>query len=372
MPVQPQAPRVAAKRGAWQVNEIRVMNQCHVQSVRPSMKSTLHILPISLSLAAALLAQQPTVDNAKLETRAITGTLASTFTQAGAGPYWAAWSEPIVPGRHGDMCSWFRNGNGNDESGRTPGTPVRLEGEIALVVLVRVEFGQAGDFRVSSPDCHLDAGGLPFYWFTGVPVSESLAWLKSQASGPRGDSAIMAIALHQSPAADQTLDELSAPTQPLEVRKRTANWLGNARGARGVASLKKMLASDPSSDVRDRVVLALSQTKDPGGMALVVDAARNDKDPHIRSQALMWLAQRATAQLSRETIQNAIASDPESAVRERAVTALSQMPNGEGVPLLIDLAKSHRDPAVRKKAMTMLGQSKDPRAIDYFAQVLKP
>ena len=41
----------------------------------------------------------------------------------------------------------------------------------------------------------------------------------------------------QSAAADQTLDELSAATQPVEMRKRVATWLGNARGAHGVASL---------------------------------------------------------------------------------------------------------------------------------------
>jgi hypothetical protein len=40
--------------------------------------------------------------------------------------------------------------------------------------------------------------------------------------------------------------------------------------------------------------------------------------------------------------------------------------------MLIELAKTHRDPAVRKKAMTWLGQSKDPRALDFFASVLKP
>ncbi len=323
-----------------------------------------------LSLAALLPAQQPTIDNAKLETRALAGTLTAALSQLGSGPFWAGWSEPIIPGRHNDVCSW--NYSNNDGYGRTPGAPVRLEGEIALVLLVRVENGQVGELRVSSPDCHLDGGGLPFYWFNSVSAPESLAWLKLQAAARQSDSPVMAIALHQSAVADQMLDELSATTQPVEMRKRVATWLGTARGAHGVASLKRMLAGDPNADVRDRVVLALSQSKDPGGIPLVIDAARNDKDPHIRGQALMWLAQRAVAQVSREAIQNAIASDPDSSVRDRAVSALSQMPNGEGVPILIDLAKNHKDPNVRKKAMQGLGQSKDPRALDFFASVLKP
>jgi len=225
---------------------------------------------------------------------------------------------------------------------------------------------------LSSPDCHLDGGGLPFYWFNSVSGAESLAWLKLQAAKRNSDTPIMAISLHQGAGADQALDEMSAVTEPVEMRKRAAFWLGNSRGAHGVASLKRMLSGDPNSDVRDRVVFALSQSKDPGGIPLVIDAARNDKDPHIRGQALFWLAQRAAAQISRDAIQNAIASDPDSSVRDRAVSALSQMPNGEGVPILIDLAKNHKDPNVRKKAMQGLGQSKDPRALDFFASVLKP
>lgn len=337
------------------------------------VSSTRALQPAVVILSAfttALFAQQPGIVNGKLETRAFSGTVAAELSRHGAGPFWMGYSEPIITGQHGDMCSWNRNGN--DYSGRTQGAPVRLEGETALVVLIRVENGQPGELRVTSPDCQLDAGGLPFYWLNGVPVTESLAWLKSQVSGVHSETAIMAISLHEGAAADQALDDLTASTQPVEVRKRAAFWLGNSRGAHGVATLKRILASDPTPDVRDRVIFALSQSKDPAGIPLVVEAARNDKDAHIRGQALFWLAQRAAAQVSKNAIENALASDPDSAVRERAVFALTQMRNGEGVPMLIELAKTHKDAAVRKKAMFWLGQSKDPRAIDFFAQVLKP
>jgi len=324
-----------------------------------------------LLFGTALLAQQPTIDNAKLETRAVNGPVAAEFASLGRGPYWVGWSEPIIPGQHMDVCSWNRNGN-YFESGRTPGTPVRLEGETALVVLVRVENGQPGEFKLSSPDCHLDAGGLPFYWLTGVSPGESIAWLRSQIGPQRNDSAVMMIALHRDAAADQALDALTAGTQPIETRKRAALALGTSRGAHGVARLKEMLASETNPDVRDRVVLALSESKDLEAMPLVINAARSDRDAHVRGQALMWLAQRAAAQVSREALQNAIANDPETSVKERAINALSQMPNGEGIPTLIDVAKSSKDPNLRKRAMQQLGQSKDPRALDFFAQVLKP
>ncbi len=41
------------------------------------------------------------------------------------------------------------------------------------------------------------------------------------------------------------------------------------------------------------------------------------------------------------------------------------------MPLLIQVARTHSNPAVKKQAMFWLGQSKDPRAVDFFAEVLK-
>ena len=69
------------------------------------------------------------------------------------------------------------------------------------------------------------------------------------------------------------------------------------------------------------------------------------------------------------TITGAIDNDPEIEVK-KAVFALSQLPADEGVPILIDIARAHRNPEVRKQAMFWLGQSKDPRATKFFEDVL--
>ena len=55
----------------------------------------------------------------------------------------------------------------------------------------------------------------------------------------------------------------------------------------------------------------------------------------------------------------------------KAVFAISQLPKDEGVPKLIELAQTHRDPEVRKQAMFWLGQSGDERAVEFFEAVLK-
>jgi hypothetical protein len=308
-------------------------------------------------ISACLGAQQPQVQNARVETRVFSGSIQAELARSGAGPFWAAWSEPEILGRHGDWC------------GSEGSSLVRLEGPTALL-LVRVDNSQVDQLRVSSLDCRFDAGGLPFIWLNNVPAAESVAWLKTQVPGPHPDRAISAIALHADPAADRVLEGLVATTQPEQVREKTAFWLGNSRGARGVDVLKRMLANDPSPKVREQVIFALSQNKEPAGMAALIDAARNDKDAHIRSRALFWIAQKAANKQAHDVIGNAVLHDPDRAVREQAVFALKQLPENQGVPLLIEVAKNNPDPAVRKKAMFWLGQSTDPRTLDFFAQIL--
>ena len=312
-----------------------------------------------LSFAALASAQQPSVENAKLESRVFSGSLAGQIAGFGAGPVWVGYSEAMIPGRHGTMCNGTVDG------------PLRLEGQTTLVVLVRVENSVVDELRLTSPDCRLDAGGLPFYWIGSVPEAESVTWLKSQLAGKHMDSAVLAIALQAGTAAEQALTDLTSQSQPERVREKAAFWLGNSRGARGVEILKRMLADDPSEKVREQVVFGLSQSKDTSGMAALIDTAKNDRDPRIRSKALFWLAQKAASRQSADTIKNAVANDPDLSVKEQAVFALKQLPEDQGVPLLIDVAKNNPDLAVRKKAMFWLGQSRDPRAIDFFALVLK-
>ena len=100
-----------------------------------------------------------------------------------------------------------------------------------------------------------------------------------------------------------------------------------------------------------------------------IAAAREDKSSKVRGQALFWLAQRAGKEAV-ATIAGAVDNDPETEVKKKAVFALSQLPKDEGVPKLIEIARTHRNPEVRKQAFFWLGQSKDPRAIQLFEEIL--
>lgn len=103
---------------------------------------------------------------------------------------------------------------------------------------------------------------------------------------------------------------------------------------------------------------------------LLLVAKDVERPKSARTTAIFWVgqaaAEAATAGLS------AIVDEPEGdrEVRKSAVFALSQRPKDESVPALIRIAKTHRDPELRRTAIFWLGQSKDSRALAYFEDVL--
>ena len=346
---------------------------------------------IAAAAAVSMFAQQPRIENARIETRAVSGGLDAAFRAIVAeqtGPSWVGYSEPMISGRE-RMCCWNGDSGGcllepgqRSDAARSSGNEtVKLEGPTNVVVLYRIENRAIQKIRSFTPECTLDAGGLPFLWLNGVAPGDSIAYLlnmaRAEAPGNvseqrhRGRSAVSAIAFHADPAAKRALEQLAEANQPVAVREQAVFWLAAARGKAGFDIVSRVVREEPNEKIRERAIFALTQSKEPGALDAVVRAAHDDKSARVRGQALFWLAQKAAQKTAQAAITDAIANDPETQVKRRAVFALTQIPNGEGVPLLIEVARANQNPAVRKQAMFWLGQSKDPRALAYIEQILK-
>jgi hypothetical protein len=89
-----------------------------------------------------------------------------------------------------------------------------------------------------------------------------------------------------------------------------------------------------------------------------------------RKQSVFWLGQAAGDVATEGLSELAEDEDEDREVRESAVFALSQLGDDEGVPALIRIARSNKDPKIRRTALFWLGQSDDPRALDLFEELL--
>jgi hypothetical protein len=299
------------------------------------LRLTLTVLAVSMMAlgATATGRAQGRITNAKTEARSASQGLGREMRVIAARPgvTWVGYQVPMISGpRHmccydtfqdsGACCGVCRLENGSGvtlSTGDDPprGSRIALEAPSEFFVLARYEGGAITRIRTFTTDCDVDAGGMTLVWLREVAPDESVAWLRSLVEGsePRGT----------------------------EYRSRVT---------------KQAMAA-----------LSLHSTRD--SLTALLTMARNHPEAQIRSDALFWLSQRA-GQEAVAAITDAVTNDPETEVKKRAVFALSQLPRDEGVPKLIEVARTNRNPEVRKQAFFWLGQSKDPRAIQLFEQIL--
>lgn len=114
------------------------------------------------------------------------------------------------------------------------------------------------------------------------------------------------------------------------------------------------------------VPLILVEGSDPWRMFLKL--ARDENRPReLKRTVMMWLSNAVSDHLG---ILDGAARTDDDEMREQAVFVLTQRPQAEGVPALIDVARTSSHPSARKAAIYWLGQSGDPRAIDVYADLL--
>ena len=137
--------------------------------------------------------------------------------------------------------------------------------------------------------------------------------------------------------------------------------------ARYLLDLARAGSGRPAEEAIFPATLADSVTVWPDLLKLARDGG---VATHVRNQAVFWLSQ-AAGDAAVKDLRDLVDDDNvDRDVREHAVFALSQEPHDVGVPALIQIARTNKDPGVRRKAIFWLGQSNDPRALSLFEEIL--
>ncbi|MBI4475660.1 MAG: HEAT repeat domain-containing protein [Acidobacteria bacterium] len=263
-------------------------------------------------------AQDLRIVNAKIETRQ-SSNLAQDIRQLASGltePAWIAYRVPLIDGEH-SMCCWgdgsgWRDGGccatcsleGAATSISSGNRPVPLSGPIQLEqrffwVLIRVAERRAQKVRMFSDNCPLDAGGLRVVSFGPADAAQSVRFLddllhSDLATGTtqgRLGQAVGVIAMHNTPAAVDTLIRFARSDTSSSVRGQALFWLAQRAGQQAEAAITDAIRNDPETDVKKRAVFALSQLPKDRGIPLLIDVARTNQNPAVRKQAMFWLGQ---------------------------------------------------------------------------------
>lgn len=154
-------------------------------------------------------------------------------------------------------------------------------------------------------------------------------------------------------------------------------WRGDAEADLGLVSAKEAsdwlfsVAQDGAADPAKEAIFPATIGEGVEAWPRLLRLAKDtDRPREVRSSAIFWVSQ--AAQEAATVGLQEIIDDPsgDREVRKSAVFSISQRPKDESVPALIRIAKTHKDPEMRRTAIFWLGQSKDERAVAYFESVL--
>jgi len=364
------------------------------------MRNSLLILVGLVLLSSWATAEPPDIVNSEITFEQVGTNLGSSvdsLLQRGSDTRWIAWSVPAVEG-HRYLCCWGR-GDRLSQRGAcslesrdrhfvmSDGHDTNRPPEIREIsVLVRAEARRVEEVRVYSETCRLDAGGRAVTWMESVSAEQSVAWLTTLIGEETGligeetgqgrsddlsEEALMALALHKGPAADRELATFADSGRSSSLREEAIFWLGEARGQAGLAVLDRLLDTERDADIKTHIAFALTLSSAPGAIERLTVLGRRDPDPEVRGEALFWLAQEGGAGAA-DAVKRAVDSDPDREVREQAIFALSQLPDGQGTDLLLEIVRDpSQDASVRQEALFWLAQSEDDRALDLISDILQ-
>ena len=183
-----------------------------------------------------------------------------------------------------------------------------------------------------------------------------------------------ALAEIKTPRAQGKILEIARTGNDPDMRRHAIHMLADIKGEAMLGELLKLYDAEQSKDVRRQLLHAFSEMKSQQAEDKLFAVARGSgggANDELRRRAIHLIGERAgkrSLDLLRETVES---SSEETQVQMQAVHAISERPADESVPLLIKIARTHPNQQVRRRAIRVLGESGDPRALDFFREVLR-
>jgi hypothetical protein len=330
--------------------------------------------------------------------------------------YWTAYSFDVRPGVAVDVEFVSDDGHFQiqgtwemSDSGLVlsyPGIETRSLGVFAL----RDAAGVVERVEIYNLARRHEYASYPVYWMGRALNEESLTFLRGVAESNRSTDlaadAVTAIALHDDRRVPEVLQAIARASTYEGVRARAVRALGDPPVADSVREYLAQLARDDreSMDVRRAAVNAYGRSRDAQALIflqglygsltnrdlkrsalaqiarnenrtaavafLIRVATQTDAEQELRKMAVARLGEIAGEQALGTLKQTATSNDADTELQKQALTAIARRPVAESVPLLINIARTHAKPEIRKHAFVLLGRTNDPAAVEFLKSVL--
>ena len=342
---------------------------------------------------------------------------------AHAQRFWTAYSFDVRPGVVVDVDYVGDDGHvqiqgtwDTTDSGFLVNNPL-METRSLGVFALRDSAGQVLRVEVYNLGRRREYGGYQVYWMGRASNEDSLGFLRGLAEsarpvGPSGRSddlpaeAVRAIALHDDrrvpevllsiartsasegvraqavrslgvpPVSDATREYLAQlardERESQEVRRAAVSAYGRSRDPQALSFLQSLYTSLSSRDLRRVALTYIARNNDQRAAAqfLIRVATQPSDDSELRKMAVLRLGEIAGEQALGTLKETVGRTDADTQLQLQAVVAIGRRPTAESVPLLIQIAKTHPKPEIRRQAFVILGRTGDPVAVEFLKSVL--
>ena len=211
-------------------------------------------------------------------------------------------------------------------------------------------------------------------WLSMVRTDRAVAALDSILEFATEESlqekAILALSQHRSDRAGEILRSYARRSDvSVDNRAHVIMWLGQRRGADNGSFLRELYAELSDSVLKERTLLALSQTRNEENAQFLLGIAMDSgEDIRARARALFWVGQMQGVDLPIYDLYDQV-SEPE--MKEQLIAVYGQRGRDSvAVNQLITIVRTERDPELRGKAIFWLGQTRSPRAAEVLREII--
>jgi len=157
--------------------------------------------------------------------------------------------------------------------------------------------------------------------------------------------------------------------ESVENRSVAVNSLGRRRASGSGEFLRGLYPTVRDQALKSRILQALVQTRDSASLRFVRSVALDANREEGESQAAWWHLARSGIMSLADLV--ALYRQPGTQeFRQRVLLSISQLRDEGKVDALIDIARTETNAQLRSRAISLLGQSRDPRAVRFLLEVL--
>ena len=152
-----------------------------------------------------------------------------------------------------------------------------------------------------------------------------------------------------------------SPACEIDAGGLPMHWLNDVKPAESVAVLSTY--AEKRDRFRDSAMVAISHHADPSAEATLKRYLAPNQPSAIRVRAVSWMGY--------DTLKSLAGSDPDERVRERAISILGNRREPESIDVLIQLARKDPNSRIRMSAISALNRRSGQKVLDTFKDAVE-